>query len=245
MALINCLECGKEISDKATSCPHCGITLVPPKKEYESELMKAHKEQKVENKESNIQDSSNRTKGMYTIIAMIIFLVLIVKSCSTPSVENESTVSPTVEEVAAPVVTSQPWTYLDDVDKMSGKTSKFAYTTSTNTEQLGFPYNGGTTMDLNVRKHPRMGTDVYITVNKGQLNHEYDGNSIMVKFDTESPQRYSVNEPSDNSRDTFFILGSKKFISKLKKSSKVIVEVEFYTDGNHQFEFNTANLEWK
>ena len=24
MALINCTECGKEISDKAASCPHCG-----------------------------------------------------------------------------------------------------------------------------------------------------------------------------------------------------------------------------
>ena len=27
MALINCPECGKEISDKAPSCPHCGIVL--------------------------------------------------------------------------------------------------------------------------------------------------------------------------------------------------------------------------
>ena len=27
MALINCYECGKEISDKATSCPNCGIPL--------------------------------------------------------------------------------------------------------------------------------------------------------------------------------------------------------------------------
>lgn len=26
MALINCSECGKEISDKAAFCPHCGIT---------------------------------------------------------------------------------------------------------------------------------------------------------------------------------------------------------------------------
>lgn len=24
MALVSCSECGKEISDKATSCPHCG-----------------------------------------------------------------------------------------------------------------------------------------------------------------------------------------------------------------------------
>lgn len=27
MALINCPECGREISEKATSCPHCGIPL--------------------------------------------------------------------------------------------------------------------------------------------------------------------------------------------------------------------------
>ena len=28
MALIKCLECGKEISDKAPTCPHCGIPTV-------------------------------------------------------------------------------------------------------------------------------------------------------------------------------------------------------------------------
>ena len=28
MALIKCQECGKEISDRATSCPHCGCPLV-------------------------------------------------------------------------------------------------------------------------------------------------------------------------------------------------------------------------
>ncbi len=27
MALINCKECGKEISDQAKSCPHCGMPL--------------------------------------------------------------------------------------------------------------------------------------------------------------------------------------------------------------------------
>lgn len=28
MALITCPECGKEISDKATTCPNCGMPLV-------------------------------------------------------------------------------------------------------------------------------------------------------------------------------------------------------------------------
>lgn len=27
MALINCKECGKEISDKATNCPNCGAPI--------------------------------------------------------------------------------------------------------------------------------------------------------------------------------------------------------------------------
>ena len=30
MALINCPECGKEISDKATNCPHCGYPISEP-----------------------------------------------------------------------------------------------------------------------------------------------------------------------------------------------------------------------
>ncbi len=29
MALIKCVECGKEISDKALNCPHCGNHLIP------------------------------------------------------------------------------------------------------------------------------------------------------------------------------------------------------------------------
>lgn len=27
MALINCPECGKEVSDKAANCPNCGYPL--------------------------------------------------------------------------------------------------------------------------------------------------------------------------------------------------------------------------
>ena len=31
MALINCPECNKEISDKAETCPNCGVRLRPQK----------------------------------------------------------------------------------------------------------------------------------------------------------------------------------------------------------------------
>jgi len=27
MSLVNCKECGKEVSDKAINCPHCGFKM--------------------------------------------------------------------------------------------------------------------------------------------------------------------------------------------------------------------------
>lgn len=27
MAIVNCKECGKEISDMAQTCPHCGVVI--------------------------------------------------------------------------------------------------------------------------------------------------------------------------------------------------------------------------
>src|ERR1700719_1128199 len=36
MAIIACKECAKEVSDKAASCPHCGVSIagVPPRKPH-------------------------------------------------------------------------------------------------------------------------------------------------------------------------------------------------------------------
>ena len=41
MALINCPECGKEVSDKADTCPNCGLAV---KKELKNQKEKEKKE---------------------------------------------------------------------------------------------------------------------------------------------------------------------------------------------------------
>ena len=52
MALIRCPECGKEISDKASSCPNCGCPisglegLVELSKQKEKEIEQVHSENK-------------------------------------------------------------------------------------------------------------------------------------------------------------------------------------------------------
>jgi len=43
MALINCLECKKEVSDSALSCPHCGFQLKEKEKVVKSQVKKPKK----------------------------------------------------------------------------------------------------------------------------------------------------------------------------------------------------------
>ncbi len=41
-----------------------------------------------------------------------------------------------------------------------------------------------------------------------------------------------------------FLESAKKFISKLKKSKQVIIEIEFFQNGEKQIKFNTDGLKW-
>ena len=59
MALTHCQECGKEISDKATVCPHCGYTYVRIESKIQSIL--------------NFEES--REAKLLKIIAIIVFIV--------------------------------------------------------------------------------------------------------------------------------------------------------------------------
>ena len=40
MALVNCKECGVEVSDKALDCPKCGAKLRKPKRSFFGKLVK-------------------------------------------------------------------------------------------------------------------------------------------------------------------------------------------------------------
>ena len=68
MALVNCPECSKEISDKVKTCPHCGYPMVEENNDT----------QKVEISSVNIKmDSSKKKKVVKTMISVIVaFLVV-------------------------------------------------------------------------------------------------------------------------------------------------------------------------
>ena len=47
MALIDCPECGKEISDKAPSCPNCGVVIAKDNARTTSDNFKESKTEKL------------------------------------------------------------------------------------------------------------------------------------------------------------------------------------------------------
>ncbi len=72
MALIKCIECGKEISDKAETCPNCGY---PTDASIEqAELKKI--EEKYEKREKEIKNVKKKKKSKRELIILIIVLVI-------------------------------------------------------------------------------------------------------------------------------------------------------------------------
>lgn len=61
MALINCPECGKEISDWAQKCPHCGYPLIPDVEFY-------------------YEDTEKKKKGFWSTVRLIISIISFVLS---------------------------------------------------------------------------------------------------------------------------------------------------------------------
>src|SRR3546814_15591449 len=80
---------------------------------------------------------------------------------------------------------------------------------------------------------------------KGQiLCRSYSDGHVSVKFDDQPIKRYACDGASDGSSDIAFLSNESGFLANLKKSKKVIIETEFYQQGNQQFAFAAAGMDW-
>lgn len=75
MALITCPECGKEISDKATTCPNCGMPLVAETSE-EAPTTVSKENIPVTPPSGNSKKNKPQNKNTKLSIASLIFTVL-------------------------------------------------------------------------------------------------------------------------------------------------------------------------
>ena len=156
-------------------------------------------------------------------------------------------------EKAADAATSPPeakikndWIYFKSRDEVRNADIITASSDSKNSVNFDFPYNGGSTLSVTIRKHPAYGTDAYLTISKGQmLCRNYSGDCYAtIRFDDNPPKRFNLNEPSDNSNETVFIQRDSEFIKQATLAKKMIVELEFYQSGRPQFTFDISGLHW-
>lgn len=214
MALKPCKECGKEISTEAEKCPHCGAKL----------------------------------SGKFGCLPMAVIAIIVIGAISSLSTNSPPAPSQTPQTITPNTTpATEPenlntWQYGEPLDEVSGKKTLSATLLSNNSVDLDFPYEGGTQATLVVRKHPRDGLNVYVVINKGQLSCQYDNCYITIRFDDGEVIKNYVSEPTDKSNLAFFLSKTKGVISNISKSKKMYIELTFFSQGIHAFEFNTQNF---
>jgi hypothetical protein len=135
------------------------------------------------------------------------------------------------------------WSYDASSEGMSGKSVRTAWVYSSNTINLGFPYQGEQHAKLLLRRHPRWGNDVMLLIEQGQvLCHSYGDCYVAVRFDDEKLRRYEGNPPSDNSSESIFIPAFGTFMKKLPGAKKLKIEIQIYQAGNQVFEFDVSGF---
>lgn len=135
------------------------------------------------------------------------------------------------------------WEQVRSQDPMSGKESISYTAVSTNEEQFSFPYGGGTSAVVTVRKHPRYGRDVIVRITKGQILCRRDDCPVLVRFDDRPPMKFSGVEASDNDPSVVFIEGFRRFASELKRAKRMRVSFPVYHQGIPVFEFDVSGFD--
>ncbi|MBN3852826.1 hypothetical protein G3N59_05475 [Paraburkholderia sp. Ac-20340] len=161
------------------------------------------------------------------------------------SASSSAAVPAVAEASSAPTEPESAWSYDERHDEMTGKPIQFATASANETLDFDFPYNGGSTATLQLRKHPRFGTDVILSVSKGQFVCGVEACSVLVRFDDKPPQRFTANQPADYSSTSLFISPARSFIASARKAKRVVIEAAFYQAGNRHMTFPVAGLNWK
>lgn len=136
------------------------------------------------------------------------------------------------------------WDYSTETDAMNSKVTRQASLTSENALHFPFPYQGNTYGFLTIRHRASDGLTAIFQVSDGQIICMM-GCSVKVRFDDKPAMRFSAEPPSDHSSKVIFLEPASKFVSELKKSKKVLVEVTYYSAGTNISEFATSGFKWE
>jgi hypothetical protein len=138
-----------------------------------------------------------------------------------------------------------PWRYGSSKDAMRGKTTQYACADANNELEFAFPYSCGSRGQLCLRRSPKFGNDVYLSINHGQfMCASYIGCRVRVRFDGGSIITMPASAAGDGSTNLIFIRSYRTVVRSLRNSKRVIVEAAFYQEGEQQLVFDVNGLKW-
>ncbi len=172
-----------------------------------------------------------------------------VETMEAVAAASEATVAASEAVALAPIESDSRWEYESSKDEMRDIEKQYASINSINTVDFDFPYDGGSTLQIVLRRDVGKPTEVLFTISKGHLtcNTFTDDCYASVKIDNSAIDEISLVGTSDYSSEVLFIESekdSKQFVQKLLKAKNVIVELPFYQEGRKQFKFNVEGLKW-
>lgn len=133
--------------------------------------------------------------------------------------------------------TNSEWEYDTKVDEMTGNKSYLVNIASDPSTTDGIIAE----FDL---RYSKDGNEVIFGIRDGLINSRANGLPISVKFDDGKIEKFQAIGSSTNEYKIFFIQQPSKFITELKASKKLLIQVELYGKGNVVFHFNTRGLKW-
>lgn len=151
---------------------------------------------------------------------------------------------PELEEDVRKANLGKQWVYRSYDDPMTSEASVTAEVSSSNTHEFDRPYSRPQHATLTIRKHPQHGSDVIMSIERGQLLcRSYSGCKVLVRFGDEKPRTYEAAGPSDNSTTLLFIRGYSDFVRRMASADVVRIQAEVYQEGSPAWEFDTSGFD--
>jgi hypothetical protein len=139
------------------------------------------------------------------------------------------------------------WEYRRERDEMGRGMEKTATLDSTSTLDFGFPYSGEQHLRLLLLDRPKDGKNIAIQIAHGQFHCEYPTCSIAIRFDGGKVQNFKAEQGVGyKSGDVLFFMkyDYDRFLTLLRSSKKMQMEVSFFREGTRVVEFDTTGLQW-
>lgn len=138
---------------------------------------------------------------------------------------------------------SSGWAYQELTNPLAKGTIKAAIIHSTNSFEFAFPYQGLQNAKLMVRNHPQEGTELMLTIERGQLLCHPGSCAYTILFDDGEPMKLEGAYSSDFNSTVVFLKHDVKLLKKLKTAKKVSIGMAVFQEGVRIFEFDVSNLD--